>query len=208
MDVSAKVGHGKLVTILATSGLSFVLPSSAAFYKGGPMRRLTAVGLLVLISVAGFGIAQSAGGRGPSTPEERSRFVAIPHKLENDPLDRSLDGDRDWALRWLIAVPDVHVSLCSAVLGDFMKEKKYKYSGEIMRQLTFSAAPSTMEDPAGGNDPMAQHVAGVKGALTAYQSILTAKPEAHSKSLDALVQQQSNGKLEDTIRASAKKACQ
>ena len=78
-----------------------------------------------------------------------------------------------------------------------------------MRQLTFSAAPSTMEDPAGGNDPMAQYVAGVKGALTAYQSILTAKPEAHSKSLDALVlQQQSNGKLEDTIRASAKKACQ
>ena len=81
------------------------------------MRGLTGVGLLVLISVAGLGIAQSAGGRGPSTPEERSRFVAITHKLERDPLDRSLDGDRDWALRWLIEVPDVHTSLCSAVLG-------------------------------------------------------------------------------------------
>src|SRR6476620_10333131 len=74
MDVRAKVGPGKLGTSLATSELSFVLPSSAAFYKEGPMRRLTAVGLLVLSAVAGFGIAQSAGGRGPSTPEERSRF--------------------------------------------------------------------------------------------------------------------------------------
>ena len=88
-----------------------------------------------------------------------------------------------------------------------MKEKKYKYSGEIMRQLTFSAATSTIENPAEGNDLIAQYVAGVKGALTAYQSILKAKPEAHSKSLDALLQQQSDGKLEDAVCESAKKGC-
>lgn len=171
------------------------------------MKGLTGLSLLVLFSVVGVGMAQSSGGRGPSTPEERSRFVAITHKLEANPLDRSLDGDRDWALRWLIEVPDVHTSLCSAVLGDFMKEKKYKYSGEIMRQLTFSAATSTIENPSENNDVNAQYLAGVKGALAAYQSILKETPDAHSKSLDALLQQQSDGKLEDGVRESVKKGC-
>jgi len=44
-------------------------------------------------------LGQNSTSRGPSTAAERTRFVEITHKLENDPLDHSLDQDRDWAMR-------------------------------------------------------------------------------------------------------------
>ena len=83
-------------------------------------------------------IAQNQPQRGPSTAQERARFVSIAQRLEQAPLDPDLRPELQWALRWLIEVPDVNVSVCTAPLGEFMK-KKYKYSPEIVTQLTFSS---------------------------------------------------------------------
>jgi len=145
--------------------------------------------------------------RGPSTPEERTRFVAIAQKLQQSPLDPELRPELQWALRWLIEVPDISVNVCTAPLGDFMK-KKYKYSSEIVTQFTFSSGQFIIEHPDQAKDANAQYVAGVEGVLRAYQSILKTKPDAKSKELDELIQKQTQGTLNEYVRAAADKGCQ
>ncbi len=162
--------------------------------------------LLLVIVMGTFGVAQKAPDRGPSTPEERQRFLNFAHKVESAPLDESLRPEREWATLWLIQVPDIHVNLCTAPLGDFMK-KKYKYSSEIVGQLMYSTAAFVIEHPERANDKTAQYVAGVEGVLRAYTAILAAKPDAHSKPLDDLLQKQSQDQLASTVRESASKAC-
>ncbi len=144
--------------------------------------------------------------RGPSTPEERAREVAITHKLEAAPLDESLRSDRQWAILWLVQVPDVNVKLCLSLLGDYMKSK-YKYSPEIAAQLTLASAAFVIEHPEKADDPFAQYVAGVESVLKAYQAILKSKPEAKSKALDELLQKQDQKQLEDYVRTQAAKVC-
>jgi hypothetical protein len=176
------------------------------FFAGGKMRKTLWVLLVALIlNAPGRGHGQAT--RGPSTPEERARFVAIAQKMEQSPLDPGLRPEREWALFWLIQVPDVTVNVCTAPLGDFLK-KKYKYSPEIVMQVTFSSGQFIIEHPDQAKDANAQIVAGVEGALRAYQSILKAKPDAKSKDLDDLIQKQSQGTLNEYVRDAAGKACQ
>jgi len=161
------------------------------------MRRVISIGLaaFLLYCVA----AAQDQEQGPSTAEERAREVVIAHKLEAAPLDQSLYPEREWAVRWVIEVPDVHVNLCPSVLGDFRKSK-YKYSSEIIAQLALSSAAFFIERPEKRNDPVAQYVAGVEGVLKAYKAILKSDPKARSEALDDLLQQKSYGQLEDFIR--------
>jgi hypothetical protein len=151
-------------------------------------------------------MAWSQNKRGPSTPEERTRFLAVAHRLEEAPLDKQLRHDREWALQWLIEIPDISVSLCTAPLGNFITSK-YKYSSEIVAQLTFAGAAFIIEHPDKANDKTAQFVASVEGALRAYQSILKTKPEARSPALDGLLQEQEQGKLVESVQESSSKGC-
>lgn len=169
------------------------------------MKRYLLTGL-ILIS---FSLAVAAQGneRGPSTPEERQRFVTIAHKLEQAPLDESLHKEREWAFLWLVQVPDVHVNICTAPLGDFMKSK-YKYSSEIVGQMTFSSGVFAVEHLGKPTDEAAQYLAGVEGALRAYQAILKSKPNTKSKALDDFLEKQKQGKLADLVREAAKSGCQ
>jgi len=149
-------------------------------------------------------IATLAFAQSPSTPEERSRFVAIAHKLESSPLDESLRSEREWALKWLIQVPDIHVSLCSSVLGDYFK---FKYSSELTVQLSLSQGAFVIEHPEQASDQREQYFAGAEGALKAYSAILQQKPKAKFKMLDELVAKQASGQLKSFVEAAAAKGC-
>src|SRR5947208_1573698 len=114
--------------------------------------------LLIALAVICAGIlANAQEKRGPSTPEERERFMAIAHKLEANPLDKSLQPEREWALVWLIEIPDISVSLCSDALGSDFIKKKYKYAPQITLQLTFSIGTFVIEHPDKANDKTAQY---------------------------------------------------
>lgn len=91
-------------------------------------------------------------------------------------------------------------------MGDFLK-KKYKYSGEIVVQLTVSSGAFFIEHFDKADDKAAQYVAGVEGALKAYSAILIAKPDAHSKPLDELLLKQSQGQLADYVRDTSNQGC-
>jgi len=105
---------------------------------------------------------------------------------------------------WLIKVPDIHVSLCSSVLGDYFK---YKYSSELTVQLSFSQGAFVIEHPEQAGDQKAQYVAGAEGALKAYSAILQQKPKAKFKLLDDLLEMQAKGQLKAFVEDAAAKGC-
>jgi len=164
------------------------------------MRILLLFAMATVLSCS-LAVAQDAPKRGPSTADERKRFLDVTRKMAGSPLDPSLSADRDWALHWLIAVPDINVDVCNAPFSDFMNSG-YKYTPQIIGQLTFATAVFIIEHPDKVKDRGAQYLAGTEGALHAYQSILKTKPDATAKELDDLLEKQKKGTLAAFVRAS------
>src|SRR5262245_42520327 len=137
-----------------------------------------------------------------STPEERARFVAITHKLEQAPLDESLYSDREWALKWTRDITDIHISICPAALGDLWPRgggnSHYKYAPLITVQFLLSTGAYIIEHP--GADIEVAQAPGLRGALKAYDAILKADPKARSKALEELRKKEVSGQLEDYVR--------
>jgi len=156
------------------------------------MRHLLALVLTLAIVVP----AAAQNRRGPSTPEERARAVQIAQKLAADPLDDSLKDDRTWLLKWAADVPDITVSICAS--NDEFK-KKYKYRPEMTFQKMASSLAFVIEHPDQSQDKVAEELAGVQGALNAYQVILKANPKAHSPYWDELLQKQSAATLKEFV---------
>ena len=144
--------------------------------------------------------------RGPSTPEERKRFLAIVRKLEKSPLDQSLNSEVTWALKWLQDIPDVNVTICFAPLGPLPNDE-YRYDSKIRGQFVLGMGAYLVEHPQKAADSSATYLAGVESALKVYRAILKSKPEAKSRALDDLLAKQENGELNDFVR-DASKACE
>jgi hypothetical protein len=138
-----------------------------------------------------------------STPEDRQRLVTVAHKLEAAPLDPVLAQDRDWAMSWVVAAPDIHVRICPSLLAD-LRRPKYKYRSEIAAQLLISSAAFLIEHPDQADGIAPQSVGGMEGVLKAYSAILKTDPQATAKSLDNFLQKQSEGKLAAAVREEAK----
>lgn len=159
---------------------------------------------LAVLALSSLLIAQNQPKRGPSTPEERQRFVALTHKLEQMPLDKNLYPDKKWALKWIDDIPDINVNICPLVLGENFLTSRYRYTPEIMGQVVFGNVVFLIEHPDKANDHVAQYTAGVESALKAYKGILRADPVHASRSLEDLLEKQSQGKLADFVRESSK----
>jgi carboxypeptidase Q len=163
-------------------------------------RKLLAGSFAALLALAA---ASAQEARKPSTPEERARAVQVAKALELDPLGDGVKSGREWALRWLIEVPDVSVKLCGSLLGPVLGSRK-NYSTEIFTQVMLSTAAFVIENPDKANDDVAAYTAGVEGALRAYESILKVKPKARWPFLDDLIVKRSEGELADYVREAAK----
>ena len=158
------------------------------------------------LAALGLGQNQDHPKRGPSTPEERKRFLAIDHKMEQNPLDPNLRKERDWAVHWIIDIPDINVNPCPELLGNFM-ESHYRYKAEINGQAAFSMAAFMIQHPDKIGDIVATNTAALEGALTAYRSILKIEPTSQSSFMEALAEQESEGKLADYVRELVKRGC-
>jgi hypothetical protein len=172
------------------------------------MRKSLTVILLLVASVAALAQNNSQPAkRGPSTAEERKRFVAIAHKMEESPLDPTLRKERDWALRWLIAIPDINVNPCEAeILGPFAASG-YRYVAEVRGQFSFSMAAFMIEHPDKANDVPAVNTAGAEGVVKVYRAILRSDPVAQSRFLEELSALQREGKLADYVKGHTKDGC-
>lgn len=152
--------------------------------------------LLALLVCATPAFAQT---REHSSPEDRQRLVSIAQNLERAPLNPSLQGDRAWAMQWLIDAPDVTVNACLEPLGGVSK-KGYAHFAEIIAQYTLAMAAFIIENPGKASDPDAQQLAGVEGALNVYRAMRTAQPNDTSPALEKLLAMQGRGELPDFVR--------
>ena len=153
--------------------------------------------VFALLSVV---VVQMTYGQATSTPEEQARWVEIIRKLESNPLDKSLNKDGELALRALSQATEahnIHVPLCPRLLGDF-NDRNYHYFHEITRQYMLASAAFMIENPDGVHSAL--NLAAVQSVLKAYSAILHQKPYVKSKRLDDLLKNQSQGKLEDSLR--------
>jgi hypothetical membrane protein len=145
------------------------------------------------------------GTRGPSTPDERARFVALVRSLESDPLAENANSIRQQLHDWAMEVPDIRFKVCPGLLGDAFAN--YRYSREVTRQVMLSGAVLTLEDPGQARDDARVYTAGVVGALRAYGVLVNATSDARSAVLDDLVEKRDRGELFDHIATRARETC-
>jgi hypothetical protein len=158
---------------------------------------------LAVLALGTLAVSQNEPKRGPSTAEERARFVALTHKLEQSPLDKNLYADTKWALKWIEDVPDITVDICPLVLGQDFMTSHYKYANQIMGQVILGNVVFLIEHPDKKNDRVAQYTAGIESALKAYKGILRADP-VPSRPLEELLRMQSEGKLPEFVKTTSK----
>jgi len=170
--------------------------------------RVTKVPACAAAAMIAFALPQfvRAQQRGPSTPEERAKAVAIAHALEEDPLAKDAKEKREWMIQWLMDIPDITVKVCSAFVGDLPKAGK-NHSTEIFSQMILSGGAFMIEHPEKAQDEQAVHLAGLQSALHAYEAILKKEPDAHWPYLDTLVKKRDAGTLADYVRETIPK-CQ
>src|SRR5215469_13342915 len=159
---------------------------------------------LAILAVCSLAAAQDEPKRKPSTPEERQRFLALTHKLEQTPLDKSLNPDIHWALQWVEDIPDINVNICPDVLGDHFLDSHYLYSYRVLGQVVLGNVAFLIEHPDKKNDQVAQYTAGIESALKAYKGMLRADPMHVSRPLEELLDKQSKGTLTDFVRDKSK----
>ena len=168
------------------------------------MRRRTYLLMtLILVSVFAWAQDEAEQKRGPSTVEERKRFLDVVNKFEKTPLDPGLIRDIDWARTWLEDVPDINVTVCPTPLGNLLVEN-YQYKSRLGVQFTLAMGAYLIQHPDKASDNISQYTAGVQSALRMYKAILKTKPEAKSKAMEELLDKQADGTLDGFIRQASK----
>lgn len=156
--------------------------------------------VIALAIICGFSaISTIAQKRGPSTPEERKRAVEIATLLENDPLNKNAEALSRELLIWLIQIPDISVTICTGMLGDYSQIKGH-YKGTITTQLSFGETKFVIEHPEQANDEYQVYLAGVESVLRTYQNIKKAKPKVRIEPLEQLLVKQHAGALPEFIK--------
>jgi hypothetical protein len=169
--------------------------------KANAIRAIAIIILFLGIFAPQPGRAQT---RGPSTPEERTRAVKVAHELEADPLAKDAREHRDWMIQWIIEIPDITVEVCSDYFG-VLPDPPKGHSGEISKQMVISSAAFMIEHPDKVKDEQAIAVAGLLGALKAYQAVLKQDSASRWAHMDKLIQMREQGKLDDYVAETRKK---
>ena len=147
-----------------------------------------------------------AEARGPSTPQDRARFVALVRLLERDPLAENANAMREQLRDWTIEVPDIRFKTCPDLLGHVVGDV-YPYSRAIKLQVLLSGAVLTIEQPGEARDDVTVYTAGVEGALRAYQVLVRSRPDGRLAALDDLIEKRDRGELVDHIARLANETC-
>jgi hypothetical protein len=150
-------------------------------------------------------VASQTATRGPSTPEERKQALEYIRHFEADPLNPKVIQEREWVLRWVIEVPDVHIHLCADLLDKLPKGKKD--SSTILIAEMFSQTAFQLQNPDKQDDRLAEHQAGVEGALHVYEILLKSNPKDRQPFLDDLILRRDAGTLAQWVKEHDSASC-
>jgi hypothetical protein len=149
-------------------------------------------------------LAAIAADRGPSTPEERKQALEYIQHFMADPLNPALKSEISWVTKWIIEVPNVHVSLCTIL--DFPKGNK-KDSQALFTTMFFSQVEFALQHPDVQADHLAEYQAGVEGVLRVYEILLKSNPKDRQPYFDDLIQRRDAGTLAQWVKERAAASC-
>jgi hypothetical protein len=164
-----------------------------------PSIRRYAQSLLALAALCGaFHAACAAPApRGPSTPEERARVVALAAESRKDPLTVSAANEA-WLEQWVTEVPDIMFKP-EAVARWCVRSAKGEMRKVVRFQFSASALAYQLEhnlpDPQKAEDVRAVDLAGLDGVLAAYETVLAKDPGSRSPKMDEALARRGKGEL-------------
>lgn len=143
--------------------------------------------------------------RGPATPEERARVVAIAQVSDKDPRAVMASADGQWFVVWRDEVPDYEFRTdkgaywsIRAVKGDLRKAREFHH----MVSVAAYQVQHQIQDPGRrAEDDAAVTLAGVEGLLRAYESLLPKRPENRSPKMDAALESRNKGELAAFVKS-------
>ncbi|MGD0348011.1 MAG: hypothetical protein ABSA85_14710 [Terracidiphilus sp.] len=156
---------------------------------------------LLLVSTVSF----TQNSRGPSTAEERQQALQYIQDFQLDPLSPRSIQEREWTLKWVIEVPDIHVNVC--LILDKLPKGDKKDSGTIFSAQVLSQTAFVLQNPSRQDDRLAEYQAGVEGALHVYEQLLKANPKDRQPYLDDLIQRRDAGTLAQFVKERAEASC-
>jgi len=146
---------------------------------------------------------RALAARGPSTPEERTKALALVEVTETQPWSDAARDARAWLMKWLGDVPDITVKTCKSLLG--APEQRAGIPGELQDQILFSGLGYLLQHKGAGAGDTPTLTAALAGTLRAYESS-RAHGAAAIPQLDALVKLRDGGQLETYVRGQGR-AC-
>lgn len=131
--------------------------------------------------------------RGPSTPEERARVVQMALDSEKNPIQIQM-ANGEWLRKWVSDVPDL--TLNYGAVSDWLGRAAKQESREAIKfQFTASVMAFQIKNPAEADKQSANDLAGVSGALRAYETLLNQSDIYRSAKLDSALAARNKGEL-------------
>ena len=138
-----------------------------------------------------------ADDRGPSTPEERTRFNALVKRLVDSPLDPPKKEETAWAIKLGIEIPDFTVNLCA---GDGMTTLSgYKRHDSLFILYTLAPLAVQFQYAESAKDQPAIDALTWNWILDAYETIISTKPKDTLKFLEDALTLRKAGKMSEFV---------
>ena len=141
----------------------------------------------------------AVAARGPSTPEERERAVAIVEVLETAPASPDAAEGREWLLAFLSEVPDLTAKQCYSLVGS--PAERAGIRPELLAQHLFSGAAFLIRNPGAGAGNTETLTAAVAGTVRAYRAWKAADASVTHPRLEQLAGLEARGELDEYVRA-------
>ena len=161
---------------------------------------------LVGCAVMAASLPGHAADRGPSTPEERKQALEYIHDYLTNPLGPNAVQEREWVIKWVIEIPDVHVSVCPSIL-DKMSRSDKKNGPELIAAMMMGQTEFVLKSADKQSDQFAEYEAGVDAALNVYAALVKSNAKDRELYLDDLMQRRDAGTLTQFVHDRAAAAC-
>lgn len=147
-----------------------------------------------------------AADRGPSTPEENARVVAIAAASDKDPIATMTSADGRWFEKWVDEVPDYMLGpdkgafwfMTTAAKGDLKRVLRFQHTVSAAAFQVQKHITDPEKNPA---ELEAKTIAAVEGVLRAYEALVARNPENRSEQVDQAIAARNKGTLAEFVNA-------
>ena len=171
-----------------------------------PLQRLFTRLFAILALSTSLASPALAAERGPSTPEENARIVALAAASDKDPIATMTSPDARWFEKWADNVPDYMLGpdkgafwfVTVAAKGDLKRVVRFHHT---LSTAAFQVQKHITDPEKNPAEMDAKTLAGVEGMLRAYESLVAKNPETRSDAVEQAIAARNKGTLAEFVQA-------